>query len=134
MKLSVIIISYNEEQYLKQSIESVLRQDIADMEIIIGDDGSSDNSLSIIKEYARQQNVNYFVMDRKESDIFVPSYRVSNVIKRAFSLAKGEYIAFVDSDDFVEADYLETLRQGFAQAAMNRPSSARAAHHPFWDG
>lgn len=101
MKLSVIIVSYNEEKYLSQAIESVLQQNISDMEIIIGDDGSCDESLNIIKKYAKQQNnISYFVMERKENDIFVPSYRVSNVIKRALSIAKGEYIICLSGDDY----------------------------------
>ncbi|MBR3352179.1 MAG: glycosyltransferase family 2 protein [Lachnospiraceae bacterium] len=102
--LSVIIISYNEAQYLPEAINSCLNQTYKDMEIIIGDDGSSDNSIEIIKEYEKQyDNISHFVMDRSDiisKETIIPSYRVSNVIKRGISMAKGEYIVILSGDDY----------------------------------
>lgn len=97
MKLSVIIISYNEAEYLRRAINSCLQQNYDSYEIIIGDDGSDDGSVDIIKSYG--DKVRYFVMDRSETEI-VPSLRVSRIIKKGISLSEGEYICCLSGDDF----------------------------------
>lgn len=103
MLLSVIIVSYNEGKYISQAIESCLSQvGIDDYEIIIGDDGSSDNSLEIIKEYQNKypDKIKYFVMDRDETGGVIGSIRASNVIKAGLAMAKGKYINILSADDF----------------------------------
>lgn len=101
--LSVIIISYNEEQFLQNAIESCLAQtrDFS-IEIIIGDDGSSDGSLKIIKDYSKKYDfISYFVQDRSNIGKYViPSYRVTDVIKKGLNKAKGKYIQILSGDDF----------------------------------
>lgn len=103
MKLSVVIVSYNEKKYLPQAIESCLNQDFSeDFEIIIGDDGSSDGSIELIKEYSEKypEKIKYFVMDREPGIKPVPSFRVSNIFFRAFDMLKGEYIMCMSGDDY----------------------------------
>ena len=103
MKLSIIIISYNEKQYLPQAIESCLRQKFEhSFEIIIGDDGSSDGSIPMIQEYAENYPdvIRYYVMDRGQEKDIIPSFRVSNVIKRGIELSRGEYIMILSGDDY----------------------------------
>lgn len=103
MLLSVIIVSYNEGHYISQAIESCLSQvGIDDYEIIIGDDGSSDNSLEIIKEYQERypDKIKYFVMDRDETGGVIGAIRASNVIKAGLAIAKGKYINVLSADDF----------------------------------
>lgn len=103
MLLSVIIASYNEGKYISQAIESCLSQvGIDDYEIIIGDDGSSDNSLEIIKEYQNKypDKIKYFVMDRDETGGVIGAIRASNVIKAGLAMAKGKYINVLSADDF----------------------------------
>lgn len=103
MLLSVIIVSYNEGKYISQAIESCLSQiGIDNYEIIIGDDGSSDNSLEIIKEYQNKypDKIKYFVMDRDETGGVIGSIRASNVIKAGLAMAKGKYINVLSADDF----------------------------------
>ena len=103
MLLSVIIVSYNEGRYISQAIESCLSQvGIDDYEIIIGDDGSSDNSLEIIKEYRNKypDRIKYFVMDRDETGGVIGAIRASNVIKAGLAVAKGKYINVMSADDF----------------------------------
>ncbi|MBR1736688.1 MAG: glycosyltransferase [Ruminiclostridium sp.] len=97
MKLSVIIVSYNEAEYLKRAIDSCLQQNFDSYEIIIGDDGSDDGSIDIIKRYG--DKVKFFVMERNETEI-VPSIRVSRIIKKGISISKGEYICCLSGDDF----------------------------------
>lgn len=102
MKLSIIIVSYNEAEYLPQAIDSCLEQRLhMPYEIIVGDDGSSDNSLSVIRSYAERfpDRIRYFVMDR-EDGVVIPSLRVSNVIKKALASARGEYIQCLSGDDY----------------------------------
>lgn len=104
MKLSIIIVSYNEKQYLSETIESCLTQNIDfEYEIVIGDDGSTDGSIEIIKEYANKYlgKVRYFVMDRKDIKNFIPSVRVSNLLKRGFDISMGEYIVVLSGDDLI---------------------------------
>lgn len=103
MLLSVIIVSYNEGRYISQAIESCLSQvGIDDYEIIIGDDGSSDNSLEIIKEYQNKypDKIKHFVMDRDETGGVIGAIRASNVIKAGLAMAKGKYINVLSADDF----------------------------------
>ncbi len=101
IELSIIMVSYNEAAFLKQGIESVINQSYKNWELIIGDDGSSDNSLEIIKEYSARypDKIRYYVMDRNDG-VTLPSIRVSNNFKRGFSLARGKYLLIFAADDY----------------------------------
>lgn len=91
-KISVIVPVYNAERYIKQCLDSVLAQDFADFEIIIVDDGSTDSSFSVSKEYAeKDERIKLFYKENSG-----PS------ATRNFALRKadGEYIIFLDSDDY----------------------------------
>lgn len=74
-----------------------------DIEVIIGDDGSDDGSIEIIKsmtvEYPKQ--IKYFVMDRVDTQNIIPSLRESNVIKRGLKMASGDYIQILSADDLL---------------------------------
>lgn len=103
MKLSIIIVSYNEVEFLAEAIESCISGDY-EYEIIIGDDGSDDGSIDLIKEYCERYPsiIKYFVMDRtdiKDVKDIIPSIRVSNVLRRAFNVCQGEYITVISGDD-----------------------------------
>lgn len=102
MDISIIIISYNENEYLEMSLGSCLCQtNIDSFEIIIGDDGSNDGSLNTIKKYTSKypKKIKYFVMDRDKKEI-IPSLRVSDVIRRALKIASGKYITILSADDY----------------------------------
>ncbi|MBO5478799.1 MAG: glycosyltransferase family 2 protein [Clostridia bacterium] len=102
MKLSVIIVSYNEKEYIEEAIDSCLNQ-ICDIpfEIIIGDDGSNDGSVEIIEKYKKQYPdiIKFFVMNREDIIDPIPSIRVSNIIKKAFKIASGNYFCILSADD-----------------------------------
>ena len=101
--MSVIITSYNEAQYLPEAIESCLSQNFTDYEIIIGDDGSDDESIELIKEYCEKypDKIKYFVMDRPKDDSeIIPSLRASNVIKTGIDRARGKFIVTLSADDY----------------------------------
>ena len=112
MKLSFIIISYNEAEYLGQAIESCLKQNLEDFEIIIGDDGSNDGSIEILEQYKEKypEIIRYFVSDRTGvvlKDV-IASLRVSNVITEALKIASGEYCVILSGDDyFYETPFFE---------------------------
>jgi len=102
MKISVVIPVFNAENYLKRCLDSVLGQTLLDIEIICIDDCSSDNSLMILKKYAENDvRVKYF-----KNEINIGQGLTRN---RGLDLAKGEYIAFVDCDDWIEPDMFEIL-------------------------
>ena len=97
MKISIIVVSYNEAGYLAECLDSCLRNLRAfpkpgDCEIIIGDDGSNDGSQEIIRAYQEKYPdlIRSFVMERNITGNFVPSFRVSNLIKRAIGLSRGQ--------------------------------------------
>lgn len=101
--ISAIVVSYNEAEYLQFAIDSILEQDYENIEIIIGDDGSSDGSIEIIEEYHSKypQKIKFFVMPRDEEICnIIPSIRVSNVMKRAFEIASGDYLCALSGDDY----------------------------------
>lgn len=101
VKISVIIPVYNVEKYLKECLESVVNQTLNDIEIICIDDGSTDSSPSILKEY--QNNDERFIIINQENS--GPGAARNRGIKEA----KGKYTYFLDSDDYLELDALEKL-------------------------
>lgn len=111
MQLSVIIVSYNEAEYLSECFDSILDMNIDfEYEVIVGDDGSNDVSLEIIKEYSHKfKNFSYFINDREPGltkENIIPSVRVSATILRAMKLAKGKYLNILSGDDyFISTDY-----------------------------
>lgn len=99
--VSVIIPVYNVERYIDRCLRSVVAQTYQNMEIILIDDGSTDLSGEICNEYAKN-NMNIFVLHQNNQG---QSIARNNAVK----IAKGEYICFIDSDDYVSADYVERL-------------------------
>lgn len=102
-KVSVIIPVHNVEKYLSRCLESVIHQTLKDIEIIIVDDGSTDNSLNIASAYAQQDNRILVIANQKASG------NSGTPRNQAFHCVNGEYIAFVDSDDYIDASMLEDL-------------------------
>ncbi len=103
--ISIILPIYNSEKYLKQCLDSVINQTFTDFECICVNDGSTDNSLSILQEYENKDK--RFKVFSKENK------GVSDTRNTGIKLSIGEYITFIDSDDWVENDYLERLQNNF---------------------
>lgn len=99
--ISVIIPVYNAEKYLEECLVSVKNQTFKDFEVICMDDGSTDNSLQILKEFAKQ-DMRFNVYTQKNAG---GSVSRNNAIKKA----KGKYISFLDNDDIYHPQYLEIL-------------------------
>ena len=99
--ISVIVPIYKVEKYLKRCVNSLLAQSYSDFELILVDDGSPDNCGNICEEYAAK--------DKRIRVIHKENGGLSDARNVGLGIAKGEYIAFVDSDDWVATNYLETL-------------------------
>ena len=102
IKVSIIVPVYNVEEYLNKCLESLVNQTLKDIEIIVVNDGTKDNSQKIIDDYA------------KKYPKLIKSYKkenggLSSARNYGLKYAKGEYIAFVDSDDYVEHDMYEKM-------------------------
>ena len=96
-KVSVIVPVYNVENYLEKCLESLVRQTLKDIEIIVVNDGSTDNSLDIAKRYENKYSNILKVFSKKNGGL-------SDARNFGLKYAKGKYIAFVDSDDYVKDD------------------------------
>jgi len=101
VKISVIIPVYKAEKYISRALESVLSQSFNNYEIICVNDGSPDRSLEIIQRYAEKHS-NIRIIDKSNEGVW--RARLDGV-----SAASGEYIAFLDADDYVSEDFLEKL-------------------------
>lgn len=100
-KLSVILPVYNVEKYLPRCLDSLLNQTLKDLEIICVNDGSTDNSLNVLNEYASKDN-RLVIINQKNNG-------PGNARNSGLDIAKGEYIGFVDPDDWVEINAFEEL-------------------------
>lgn len=100
-KISVLVPVYNAEKYLKKCIESILNQTYKNIELIIVNDGSNDNSYNIIEEYKNKDN--------RIKAVHTENKGVSHARNTCLDNASGAFFAFVDSDDYIEEDYLEIL-------------------------
>lgn len=99
--ISIIIPVYNAAQYIRRCIDSILEQDFEDYEIILVNDGSSDSSLDILREFEKN-NKNIRVIDQSNSGASVAR-------NKGIEVAKGTFIMFIDIDDYISSDYLSTF-------------------------
>lgn len=100
-EISLIVSVYNTEQYLPRCIDSILQQTFCDFEIILVDDGTKDNAGDICDEYAGKDS-RIRVIHQKNSGLALAR-------KRGLSVARGKYIMFVDSDDWIDKQMLEIM-------------------------
>lgn len=99
--ISIIIPVYNREKHIKYCLDSILNNTFNDYEIIIVDDGSTDNTAKICNEYVKK--------DKRIKLYNIENHGVSYARNYGIELAKGEYIAFIDSDDYIDDNYLSSL-------------------------
>ncbi len=100
-KVSIIVPIYNMENYLNRCLDSIINQTYKDIEIILVNDGSKDNSLKICKEYAKNDK-RIILIDQKNGG-------VSSARNNGLDKATGEYLAFVDPDDWIDKDGIEKM-------------------------
>ena len=112
--VSLIVPVYNAEPYLPACLDSVLSQTFADYEVLMVDDGSTDQSLSVMRDYAsRDSRFHAILSDRHQGP--------GDARNLGLQHAQGQYVAFVDADDVLEPQYLEALTDGLACDAPMSP-------------
>ena len=101
-KVSVIVPCYNVEKYIRKCAETLVNQTLDDIEIIFVNDGSTDGTDEIIKEYKKNYPKKVVHLEKENGGL-------SDARNFALPFAKGEYIAFVDSDDYVELNMYQEM-------------------------
>lgn len=111
IKVSVIVPVYNVEKYLRECLNSLVNQTLKEIEIICINDGSEDSSLEILNEYASKDS-RFVIINQENSGQSVAR-------NKGLDVAKGEYIGFVDSDDWVDLNFFENL---YSEAVKTIPT------------
>ncbi|WP_029905966.1 glycosyltransferase [Prevotella sp. 10(H)] len=103
MKINVILITYNHAAYIRQTLESILMQKtVNDVEIIVADDCSTDNTMSIIKEYEDNSPFTFTYLPKAHNTGYIKNYQ------QAFAACTGEYVAIMEGDDYwLEPNHLQ---------------------------
>ncbi len=110
VKISIIVPVYNTAKYLDKCIQTLIKQTLEDIEIIFIDDGSEDGSAEILKNYAKN--------DKRISILNQNHKRQGAARNYGLSIAQGEYIGFVDSDDWVELDMFDQAKETDSDIVM----------------
>ena len=116
--ISVIVPVYNVEHYIERCLHSILTQTYRNLEIVLVDDGSTDNSGVVCEKYARQ--------DSRIRVCHKPNGGLSDARNYGISRAVGSYLTFVDSDDYIDPDYMEYL---FDLLSANRAEMSICQHY-----
>lgn len=109
-KVSVIVPVYNAEKYLDQCVRSILTQTVEDMELILVDDGSTDSSPAMCDAFAAQ--------DSRVKVIHKPNGRAASARNAGLRAATGEYVAFVDADDWIDPEMYEKMLATGAEVCL----------------
>ena len=99
--ISIILPVFNVEKYLRQSLDSIVSQDLTNCEVLLINDGSTDDSLDILNEYAQKYS-RLQVIDKKNEGVSVTR-------NLGLDFAKGEYFIFMDADDLLHPELLSIV-------------------------
>lgn len=110
-KVSVIIPAYNVEKYLERCLMSLIKQTLLEIEIIVIDDGSTDKTLEIAREFEK--------LDARIKVLSQTNQKQGAARNRGLEVAKGEFIGFVDADDWVDLDYFEKMYNAATKHNVN---------------
>lgn len=110
-KVSVIVPVYNAEEYIGATLDSIINQDFNSYEIIVVDDGSTDQSPEIISEKLAKSTADYRIIRQDNAG-------VSSARNRGMQEATGEYLVFIDADDYVTGNHLSELYNGETDFSM----------------
>ena len=121
-KVSILVPICNVEKYLQQCLESLVNQTLKDIEIICINDGSTDSSLTIIKDFAEK--------DKRVVIIDKPNSGYGDSMNRGLEIAKGEYIGIVESDDFADSNMFERL---YGLTDCGNIDIVRSNYYRYWD-
>lgn len=124
-KLSIIVPVYNVEKYLPKCLESLIEQTLKDIEIICVNDGSMDNSLAILKEFASKDS-RIRIIDNQHQG-------VAKTRNTGIEQSTGEYIGFVDSDDYIDIDFFEKLYNSATKSNSDIAIASILKHKNFFN-
>lgn len=124
-KLSIIVPVYNVEKYLPKCLESLIKQTLKDIEIICVNDGSTDNSLAILKEFASKDS-RIRIIDNQHQG-------VAKTRNTGIEQSTGEYIGFVDSDDYIDIDFFEKLYNSATKSNSDIAIASILKHKNFFN-
>lgn len=124
-KLSIIVPVYNVEKYLPKCLESLIKQTLKDIEIICVNDGSIDNSLAILKEFASKDS-RIRIIDNQHQG-------VAKTRNTGIEQSTGEYIGFVDSDDYIDIDFFEKLYNSATKSNSDIAIASILKHKKFFN-
>lgn len=124
-KLSIIVPVYNVEKYLPKCLESLIKQTLKDIEIICVNDGSMDNSLAILKEFASKDS-RIKIIDNQHQG-------VAKTRNTGIEQSTGEYIGFVDSDDYIDIDFFEKLYNSATKSNSDIAIASILKHKNFFN-
>ncbi|MDL2246090.1 glycosyltransferase [Methanobrevibacter sp. OttesenSCG-928-K11] len=102
INISIIIPLYNGSRYIQKTLDSVINQNFNNYEIIIVDDGSTDDSLDKTKKILSKTDISTQIISQKNKG-------ASNARNKGLSLAKGQYILFLDDDDYIDSNHMKYL-------------------------
>ena len=122
-KISIIVPCYNVEEYLPKCIDSILNQTYKNLEILLVDDGSPDRCGEICDEYAKK--------DSRIKVIHKSNGGLSDARNVAIDIAEGEFLTFIDSDDYVTPNYVELL---YNLIVKYKAQMSVILHQPFYEG
>lgn len=105
--ISIIVPVYNVKKYLERCVDSILNQSLTDFELLLVDDGSNDGSGELCDELAKK--------DQRIKVIHKQNGGVSDARNKGLSIASGEYVTFIDSDDWIAQDMIERLYKGIVE-------------------
>lgn len=123
--ISVIVPIYNAEPYLVQCLDSIKNQTLEDIEILCVNDGSTDNSLEIMREFSTADN-RFIVFDKANGGY-------GHALNYGLSHARGEYVAIVEPDDFIEEHMYEDLF-AFSVLGSERADIVKGSYFEYYDG
>ena len=109
--LSIVIPAYNVERYLNRCMESVLSQSYRDLEILLINDGSTDGTGALCEEFAKRDSRIIYVEKQNEGQAAARNMGIR--------MARGEYLTFLDADDWIDSDMFEKMYNCFARWKIN---------------
>ncbi|MBQ9017261.1 glycosyltransferase [Candidatus Saccharibacteria bacterium] len=120
-KISILVPVYNAEDFLRQCLDSILDQTFTDFEVILINDGSTDSSLEILRDYVKK-DPRFEILDK-------PNSGYGDSLNQALKKARGEYIGIVEPDDFIEPNMYEVL---YRSAIKSDADLAKASFYHFY--
>ena len=120
-KVSIIVPVYNNEEFLDKCLKSIINQTYKNLEIILINDGSKDNSLKIMKDYAIK-DTRIIIIDKKNEG-------VSKARNDGIKKATGQYITFVDSDDYIDLTQIEEMYNAIKKNKVDVVRSNYKVHY-----